>query len=138
MDYAATLLAKLPGASKRDHGLRQLVETLEVYLPEDQVEYVMRAYEFGAEAHDGQKRKSGEPYISHPVAVAQELADMHLDAEAITAAILHDVVEDTEASLDQIEEKFGAEVAGLVDGVSKLDQINSAVVPRRRPKASAK
>jgi len=123
MDYAATLLAKLPGASKRDHGLRQLVETLEVYLPEDQVEYVMRAYEFGAEAHDGQKRKSGEPYISHPVAVAQELADMHLDAEAITAAILHDVVEDTEASLDQIEEKFGAEVAGLVDGVSKLDQI---------------
>jgi len=123
MDYAATLLARLPGASKRDHGLRQLIETLEVYLPEDQVESVMHAYEFGAEAHDGQKRKSGEPYISHPVAVAQELADMHLDAQAITAAILHDVVEDTDASLDDIEDKFGTEVAGLVDGVSKLDQI---------------
>jgi len=123
MDYAATLLAKLPGASKRDHGLRRLIETLEAYLPAEQVESVMHAYEFGAAAHDGQKRKSGEPYISHPVAVAQELADMHLDSQAITAAILHDVVEDTEASLAQIEENFGPEVAGLVDGVSKLDQI---------------
>ncbi len=123
MDYAATLLAKLPGASRRDHGLRRLIETLEAYLPEEQVESVMHAYEFGAAAHDGQKRKSGEPYISHPVAVAQELADMHLDSQAITAAILHDVVEDTEASLAQIEENFGPEVAGLVDGVSKLDQI---------------
>ena len=123
MDYAATLLSKLPGAPWRDHGLRRLRETLETYLPEAQVESVMRAYEFGAAAHDGQTRKSGEPYISHPVAVAQELADMHLDAQAITAAILHDVVEDTEASLEQIAEKFGQEVAGLVDGVSKLDQI---------------
>ena len=123
MDYAATILAKLPGASRRDHGLRHLIETLEVYLPEEQVESVMRAYEFGAAAHDGQKRKSGEAYISHPVAVAQELADMHLDSQAITAAILHDVVEDTDASLAQIEENFGPEVAGLVDAVSKLDQI---------------
>jgi RelA/SpoT family (p)ppGpp synthetase len=123
MDYAATLLARLPGASRRDHGLRRLIETLEAYLPEEQVESVMHAYEFGAAAHDGQKRKSGEAYISHPVAVAQELADMHLDSQAITAAILHDVVEDTDASLAQIEENFGPEVAGLVDGVSKLDQI---------------
>jgi len=123
MDYAATLLAKLPGASKRDHGMRRLIETLQAYLPEEQIESVMHAYEFGAAAHDGQKRKSGEAYISHPVAVAQELADMHLDSQAITAAILHDVVEDTEASLAQIEENFGPEVAGLVDGVSKLDQI---------------
>ncbi len=123
MDYAATLLAKLPGASKRDHGLRHLIETLESYLPEDQIETVMLAYEFGAAAHDGQKRQSGEDYISHPVAVAQELADMHLDAQAIAAAILHDVVEDTEASILEIEDKFGAEVTILVDGVSKLDQI---------------
>jgi len=123
MDYAATLLARLPGASKRDHGMRHLIETLESYLPKDQVETIMQAYEFGAEAHEGQKRQSGEAYISHPVAVAQELADMHLDAQAISAAILHDVVEDTEASLAQIEDKFGSEVALLVDGVSKLDQI---------------
>ncbi|MDH3751737.1 MAG: HD domain-containing protein, partial [Gammaproteobacteria bacterium] len=123
MDYAATLLAKLPGASKRDHGLRHLIETLESYLPAAQVEAVMQAYEFGAAAHDGQKRQSGEAYISHPVAVAQELADMHLDAQAISAAILHDVVEDTAASLTDIEDKFGSDIAILVDGVSKLDQI---------------
>jgi GTP pyrophosphokinase len=123
MDYAATLLARLPGAPKRDHGLRHLIETLESYLPADQIESIMAAYEFGATAHHGQKRQSGEPYISHPVAVAQELADMHLDAQAIAAAILHDVVEDTEASLADIEDKFGEEVAILVDAVSKLDQI---------------
>ena len=123
MDYATTLLAKLPGASKRDHGLRHLIGTLESYLPENQIESIMLAYAFGATAHDGQKRQSGEDYISHPVAVAQELADMHLDAQAITAAILHDVVEDTEASILEIEDKFGEEVAILVDGVSKLDQI---------------
>jgi len=122
MDYAATLLAKLPGASRRTHGMRQLIETLESYLPSEQIETVMRAYEFGAAAHDGQTRKSGEPYISHPVAVAQELADMHLDAQAIEAAILHDTVEDTAASITDIEEQFGEDVALLVDGVSKLDQ----------------
>jgi len=123
MDYAATILSRLPGASKRDHGVRRLIDTLKSYLPDEHLRQVMRAYEFGADAHDGQSRKSGEPYITHPVAVAQELADMHLDVQAITAAILHDVVEDTEASLDDIEEQFGHEVAQLVDGVSKLDQI---------------
>ncbi len=123
MDYAATILSRLPGASKRDHGVRRLISTLRSYLPDEHLEQVMRAYEFGADAHEGQSRKSGEPYITHPVAVAQELAGMHLDVQAITAAILHDVVEDTEASLGDIEEQFGHEVAQLVDGVSKLDQI---------------
>ena len=123
MDYAATLLSRLPGASRRDHGLRHLIDTLEAYLPEEQIETIMRAYEMGAAAHRGQKRKSGEPYISHPVAVAQELADIRLDAQAICAAILHDVVEDTSVSLADIERDFGQEVAALVDGVSKLDQI---------------
>jgi guanosine-3',5'-bis(diphosphate) 3'-pyrophosphohydrolase len=123
MDYAATILSKLPGASKRDHGLRQLVTQLETYLPAEQVEAVMRSYEFGADAHEGQTRKTGEAYISHPVAVAQSLAEMHLDSEAIMAAILHDTVEDTEATITDIEENFGSEVALLVDGVSKLDQI---------------
>ena len=123
MDYAATILSRLPGASRRDHGVRKLVDTLETYLPKEQIETVLEAYEFGARHHEGQSRKSGEPYITHPVAVAQELADMHLDAEAICAAILHDVVEDTEASLDEIREKFGEDIALIVDGVSKLDQI---------------
>ena len=123
MDYAATLLSKLPGASRRVKGVRALVDTLESYLPDDQVQKILSAYEFGAAAHQGQTRRSGEPYITHPVAVAHELAEMHLDSEAICAAILHDVVEDTPATLEEIREKFGEEVALIVDGVSKLDQI---------------
>jgi len=123
MDYAAKILSKLPGASKRDHGVRRLVETLQSYLPDEQLAQITAAYEFGANAHSGQTRKTGEPYITHPVAVAQELAEMHLDAQAIIAAILHDTVEDTSASLEDIAERFGSEVALLVDGVSKLDQI---------------
>lgn len=124
MDYAASLLSRLPGASgRRDHGLRQLLDLLRGYLPPEQLKTVVAAYRFGAHAHDGQKRKSGEAYISHPVAVAHILADMHMDAQTITAAILHDVVEDTPTAVQTLEEKFGAEVAALVDGVSKLDQI---------------
>jgi len=124
MDYAASILARLPGAaSRRDSGVKRLIETLESYLPPEQIDPVARAYEFGALAHEGQKRLSGEPYISHPVAVAQSLADMRLDSQSITAAILHDVVEDTDTPISELEEKFGIEVATLVDGVSKLDQI---------------
>jgi GTP pyrophosphokinase len=123
MGYAATLLSKLPPALGGDNGLRSLLEGLETYLPPDQIDTVARAYEYGASAHDGQTRKTGEPYITHPVAVAQELGRMHLDVEAIVAALLHDVVEDTDVSLDDLKENFGEQVAALVDGVSKLDQI---------------
>ncbi len=123
MDYTAAILSRLPGVPRRDHGVQQLVDTLQSYLPDDQLEKITAAYDFGAKAHEGQKRKTGEPYITHPVAVAQELAEMNLDSEAIIAAILHDTVEDTDASLDDITEQFGEEVALLVDGVSKLDQI---------------
>ncbi len=93
-------------------------------MPDEQIEQVVQAYEFGANAHDGQTRLSGEPYISHPVAVAQFLADMHMDPQAIAAAILHDVLEDTGTSIAELEAQFGSEVALLVDGVSKLDQIH--------------
>ncbi len=124
MDYAATLLARLPGTSvRRSKDLRQLVETLESYFSPEQIEQVLKAYEFGALAHAGQTRLSGQPYISHPVAVATMLGEMHLDPQTIIAAILHDVVEDTDIPLSELEEKFGPEVASLVDGVSKLDQI---------------
>jgi RelA/SpoT family (p)ppGpp synthetase len=88
-----------------------------------QVDRVRDAYEFGAEAHEGQKRLSGEPYIAHPVAVAHILADLHLDAPTIVAAILHDVIEDTSTAKAEIAERFGPDVAELVDGVSKLDHI---------------
>ncbi len=125
MDYAATILAKIPGTSSRlDRGLKRLIESLEAYMPADQVEQVMRAYEFSATAHSGQTRLSGDPFISHPLAVAQILADMHMDSQAIAAAILHDVIEDTETPIDELEAQFGSEVATLVDGVSKLDQMH--------------
>ncbi len=93
-------------------------------MPAEQIELIVQAYEFGASAHDGQTRLSGEPYISHPVAVAQFLADMRMDSQAIAAAILHDVLEDTGTTITELEERFGSEVALLVDGVSKLDQIH--------------
>jgi RelA/SpoT family (p)ppGpp synthetase len=125
MDYAATILAKIPGTSSRlDRGLKRLIESLEAYMPAEQVEQVMRAYEFSATAHSGQTRLSGDPFISHPLAVAQILADMHMDSQAIAAAILHDVIEDTETPVSELEEQFGNEIATLVDGVSKLDQMH--------------
>lgn len=122
MDYASSILGLLP-TGRRSIGVTQLLNKLETYLPPAQVDRVRDAYEFGAQAHEGQKRLSGEPYIAHPVAVADILADLHLDAQTIVAAILHDVIEDTATAKDEIAERFGAEVAELVDGVSKLDQI---------------
>jgi RelA/SpoT family (p)ppGpp synthetase len=122
MDYASSILGLLP-TGRRAIGLSQLLNKLETYLPPAQVERVREAYEFGAEAHEGQKRLSGEPYIAHPVAVAHILADLRLDAPTIIAAILHDVMEDTPTAKDEIAERFGADVAELVDGVSKLDHI---------------
>ncbi len=100
-----------------------LCDRLESYLEPDQVADVYRAYLFGAEAHEGQVRRSGEPYIHHPVEVARILADMRLDAQTIAAAILHDVIEDTPTAKEQIASDFGKEVAELVDGVSKISQI---------------
>ncbi len=96
----------------------------DTYLESDQVKEIYRAYLFGAEAHEGQHRASGEPYIHHPIEVARILAEMRLDYETIVAAILHDVIEDTETAKAQIAEAFGDEVANLVDGVSKLTQIS--------------
>ncbi|MEE4162975.1 MAG: bifunctional (p)ppGpp synthetase/guanosine-3',5'-bis(diphosphate) 3'-pyrophosphohydrolase [Woeseiaceae bacterium] len=116
-------MSRLPPALGGDNGLRALLEILEPYLPPEQIDRVAKAYQFGADAHAGQTRKTGEPYITHPVSVAQELGRMHLDVEAIIAALLHDVVEDTDVTLEDLEEAFGAEVATIVDGVSKLDQI---------------
>ncbi|MFT5450265.1 MAG: guanosine-3',5'-bis(diphosphate) 3'-pyrophosphohydrolase, partial [Gammaproteobacteria bacterium] len=94
------------------------------YLEPDQVKDIYRAYQFGAQAHRGQQRASGEPYISHPVQVARILAEMRLDHQTIVAAILHDVIEDTETIKTQIASEFGEDVAELVDGVSKLDNVS--------------
>ena len=97
-------------------------ETAQYLKPED-IEQLKNAYVFGQGAHSGQFRKSGEPYISHPLAVARILSKLHLDAPTLTAALLHDVVEDTDISKTEISERFGEPVAELVDGVSKLAKI---------------
>lgn len=104
--------------------ISHLSDLLEDYLEPDQVRNVYRAYLFGAEAHDGQHRVSGEPYITHPLAVAKILAEMHMDYEGIIAAILHDVIEDTPTAKEHLEKEFSKEVAELVDGVSKITQID--------------
>ena len=122
MDYASSLLGLLPGA-RRTPGLKELLARVGDYLPPDQVERVRAAAEFGAAAHEGQKRLSGEPYIAHPLAAAEILAGLHLDADTLIAAILHDVIEDTGIGKEEIAARFGADVAEIVDGVTKLDQI---------------
>jgi len=122
MSYASTLLGLLPGG-RRAPGIAQLISKLEAYLPPDQVERVRETYETAEQAHKGQKRRSGEPYITHPVAVADILADLRMDGATIAAAILHDVVEDTIVSNEVVAERFGKEIAEIVDGVTKLDQI---------------
>lgn len=118
----SSLYQKNPTAFRISH----LCEMLETYLEMEQVAEVYKAYLFGAEAHDGQRRASGEPYIYHPLAVARILAEMHMDHKSIISAILHDVVEDTKFSKDQVANQFGQEVAELVDGVSKLTHIEFA------------
>ncbi|HEB83078.1 MAG TPA: HD domain-containing protein, partial [Gammaproteobacteria bacterium] len=92
-------------------------------MDQDQVREVYRAYLFGAQAHEGQVRQSGEPYIYHPIAVARILAQMHMDVKSIVASILHDVLEDTPTTRKLIENEFGKDVAHLVEGVSKLTHI---------------
>lgn len=93
------------------------------YLPDDQVEKIYHAFLTALEAHRGQRRQTGEPYITHPVSVACILADMKMDCHTVMAALLHDVIEDTGIEKSELEEQFGVEVANLVDGVSKLTQI---------------
>jgi guanosine-3',5'-bis(diphosphate) 3'-pyrophosphohydrolase len=100
-----------------------LEKKLSDYLAPAAVARVREAYRLGAQAHAGQTRKSGEPYITHPVAVAGILADLRLDAEAVIAAILHDTIEDTPVERSDLEARFGADVADLVEGVTKLDKV---------------
>lgn len=102
----------------------ELNNELATYLDAKQIATIEHALKLATNAHQGQQRKSGEPYISHPIAVAKILANMHMDAATITAAILHDVLEDTLIEKTTLDKEFGPEIAELVDGVSKLTQIN--------------
>src|SRR5512139_2896220 len=100
-----------------------LLQEVSAYLKPEDVEHIQRAVEFSRSAHHGQLRQSGEAYVSHPIAVARILTGLHLDPQAIVAALLHDVVEDTDVSLEDVAGQFGKPVAELVEGMSKLDKL---------------
>jgi GTP pyrophosphokinase len=102
----------------------QLIERVRAYQPSVDADLIERAYDYSFRMHAGQVRKSGQPFIVHPVGVAGIIADLHLDGASVCAGLLHDVVEDTLATTDDIAKTFGGEVAGLVDGVTKLSKIN--------------
>ncbi len=102
----------------------ELIRSIRKYHPSTDISMIEKAYRIAAKAHEGQKRKSGEPYIIHPLCVAIILADLELDKETIVAGLLHDVVEDTVMTTEDLTREFGSEVALLVDGVTKLGQLN--------------
>ncbi len=104
--------------------INEIIEKISPYLSDSEALLVQKAYVFAAAKHAGQTRLSGSPYLSHPLEVANILADLRLDGITISAGLLHDIVEDTDVTFKDIEDKFGKEVAKLVDGVTKIDQIN--------------
>ncbi|MEW8977123.1 MAG: bifunctional (p)ppGpp synthetase/guanosine-3',5'-bis(diphosphate) 3'-pyrophosphohydrolase [Symbiobacterium sp.] len=104
--------------------VQPLLDKVREYNPSADVALIQRAFEFAAKAHEGQTRRSGEPYITHPLAVAEIVASLELDEESIAAALLHDVLEDCGVTYVELEQRFGKEIASLVDGVSKLDRLN--------------
>ncbi len=104
--------------------INDLVEKVQGYHPSADVELIRKAYAFSARVHKGQKRLSGEPYLIHPMAVAEVIADLKLDVPSIVGGLLHDTVEDTLTTLEEVKNVFGSEIATLVDGVTKLSQVN--------------
>jgi len=128
-DVTARLLLRSPAENQSqstvppDSALALFEKKLQKYLTPDQVVQVKRAYFFAEQAHYGQVRRSGEPYVTHPLAVAGVLAEMHMDHQSLMAALLHDTIEDTGVTKDDIGAQFGSDVAELVDGVSKLTHI---------------
>jgi len=103
--------------------VKDLIEEIKKYNPTADFSLIQRAYDFAEKAHEEQKRKSGEPYIIHPLAVAMTLARMRLNSKTIAAGLLHDVADDTPTSVEEIKKEFGEEIAFLVDGVSKLGKL---------------
>jgi GTP pyrophosphokinase len=118
--------ARTQAAAESPHTIESVIEEARAHRPSINVGLIERAHEVAAMAHEGQLRASGEPYITHPVEVAHYLASLQMDAETLAAALLHDVPEDTELTLQDLEKRFGREVARLVDGVTKLSKFGSA------------
>jgi GTP pyrophosphokinase len=117
------MLPKIFSRAPSDNGLEILQRTVREHHPKSDSGLIERAYRVAEKAHEGQKRQSGEPYITHPLAVSQILAELGIGPITIAAALLHDTVEDTEYSLEELQNDFGSEVAMLVDGVTKLDKV---------------
>ncbi|VFM97779.1 MAG: GTP pyrophosphokinase [Candidatus Kentron sp. G] len=117
---------------EHEYRISELCELAEQYLEPAFVREIYRAYLFGAEAHDGQYRETGEPYIFHPLRVAKILAEMHLDYQTIVAAILHDVIEDTPTGHAHVDKTFGSEIAELVEGVSKLTHVRFGTLAEKQ------
>src|ERR1700693_1637040 len=115
-------MAAVQSAEHQDH-VDQLIADVGAYKPDVDRPLLEHAFAFAARAHDGQQRRSGEPSIEPPFAVARILAELHLDEETLAAALLHDVVEDTGVDADQLKAEFGDEIAKLVEGVTKLTRI---------------
>ena len=118
-------LIELPvGLITKDEAHKKLIDGISKYLNEDELKLVEKAYDIASIHHEGQKRKSGEDYIIHPLCVAMILANLHMDAETLAAGILHDVVEDTNYTLEDLKKDFSDNIALLVEGVTKLTELN--------------
>ena len=115
---------------KRKQTINGLLKKITAYAPKADLEIIQLAYDFAKDAHEGQFRKTGEPYIIHPLAAAHILADMSIDPTIITATLLHDVPEDTPVTLEELEKNFGSEIAGLVEGITKLGRLKYRGVER--------
>jgi GTP pyrophosphokinase len=127
-ESAASHLAWLPASEIKiiDDKFQKLLDTVHANRPGDDLEIIRKAWEFCLQQHEGQKRASGEPYVIHPLEVGQVLAELKMDSTAIAAGLLHDAVEDTDVSSEEIGKRFGEQVAHIVEGVTKLDKIKFA------------
>src|SRR5206468_10550145 len=118
--------------------LEEILDRVEKNHRGDNLDLIRRAYIFSAKEHKGQVRASGEPYLTHPLEVANILAEMKMDAVTVSVGLLHDVVEDTLTTMEKIEELFGPEVAHIVDGVTKISQIPFTSKEKSKPRTSGK
>jgi len=119
-------MAVVEAQSQHQHLLDELIADVEAYKPDVDRDLLQRAFAFAERAHEGQQRRSGEDFIHHPWGAAKILAGLHLDEQTLAAALLHDVVEDTETPLADVKSEFGDEIARLVEGVTKLTRIHFA------------
>src|SRR5580692_4656615 len=138
----STEVVPTPVPSDSSDPVAPLFAGLETYLresrPNEDLVPLERAFQFAAERHRGQKRVSGEPYMVHPVLVTRQLAEMHMDMTCLETGLLHDVVEDTSATIEEIRKNFGSEVAACVDGVTKLSKLNLASREERQAESVRK